>query len=149
MLNQNPAYNSTISVMTNLSSAGGDWWNTRYVYFRPGPWWRHQRETFSASLAFGDRNLPVPSQRPMTRSFDVFFDLHLKKGETNNRDAGDLRRHCDYYDVTVMITVRLVPQSPAIWKTLTVTCPVLLYNIWCTTRCAAFICWCHFRAHES
>ena len=32
-------------------------------------WWRHQTETFSALLAL------FPSQRPVTRSFDVFFNL--------------------------------------------------------------------------
>ena len=40
-------------------------------------------ETFSASLALCAGNSPVtgefPPQRPVTRSFDVFFDLHLKK----------------------------------------------------------------------
>ena len=34
-----------------------------------------------------------PSQRPVTRSFDVFCDL---------REAGDLRSHHAHYDVTVM-----------------------------------------------
>ena len=46
-------------------------------------WWRHQVETFSALLAVCERNSPVtgvfPSQRLVTRSFDVFFDLRLKK----------------------------------------------------------------------
>ena len=45
------------------------------------PWWRHQMETFSALLALCAGNSPVideiPSQRPVTRSFDIFFDLHL------------------------------------------------------------------------
>ena len=45
------------------------------------PWWRHQRETFSESLALCAGNSPVtgefPLQRPVTRSFDVFFDLRL------------------------------------------------------------------------
>ena len=40
-------------------------------------------ETFSASLAACEGNLPVTSeflsQRPVTRSFDVFFDLSLNK----------------------------------------------------------------------
>ena len=40
-------------------------------------------ETFSALLAICARNSPVtgefPAQRPVTRSFDVFFDLRLKK----------------------------------------------------------------------
>ena len=42
-------------------------------------WWRHQMETFSASLAICAWNSPVsgefPAQRPVTWSFDVFFDL--------------------------------------------------------------------------
>ena len=42
-------------------------------------WWRNQMETFSASLAICAGNSPVPgefpTQRPVTRSFDVFFDL--------------------------------------------------------------------------
>ena len=47
------------------------------------PWWRHQMETFSALLAICAGNSPVPgefpSQRPVTRGFDVFFDLSLNK----------------------------------------------------------------------
>ena len=47
-------------------------------------WWRHQMETFSASLALCEGNSPVtgefPSQRPVMLSFDVFFNLHLNKG---------------------------------------------------------------------
>ena len=38
-------------------------------------------ETFSALLAFCAGNQPVtsefPAQRPVTRSFDVFFDLRM------------------------------------------------------------------------
>ena len=47
------------------------------------PWWRHQMETFSALLAICAGNSPVsgefPTQRPVMRSFDVFFDQHLNK----------------------------------------------------------------------
>ena len=46
-----------------------------------------------------------PSQRPVTRSFEVFFDLPLSKRWANNRDAGDLRRHRAHYDVIVMSLV--------------------------------------------
>ena len=46
-------------------------------------WWRHQIETFSALLAICAGNSPVTdefaTQRPATRSFDVFFDLRLNK----------------------------------------------------------------------
>ena len=44
-------------------------------------WWCHQMETFSALLALCAGNSPVtgkfPTQRPVTRSFDVFFELRL------------------------------------------------------------------------
>ena len=46
-------------------------------------WWRHQMETFSALLAICAGNSPVPgeflAQRPVTRSFDVYFDLRPNK----------------------------------------------------------------------
>ena len=46
-------------------------------------WWRHQMETFSALLVLCGGNSPVtgefPAQRPVTRSFDVYFDLRLNK----------------------------------------------------------------------
>ena len=53
-------------------------------------------------------NSPVtgefPSQRPVTWSFDVFFDLRLNKRLIkHSKDASDLRRHCPHYDVTVML----------------------------------------------
>ena len=46
-------------------------------------WWRHEMETFSALLDLCVENVPVtgefPAQRPVTRNFDVFFDLRLNK----------------------------------------------------------------------
>ena len=46
-------------------------------------WWRHQMEEFTALLALCAGNSLVtgefPSQRPVTRSSDVFFDLRLNK----------------------------------------------------------------------
>ena len=72
-------------------------------------WWRHQMETFSALLAICAGNSPVtggfPAQRPVRRSFDVFFDLHLNNDWVNNREAGDLRCHRVHYDVTVRLTI--------------------------------------------
>ena len=44
----------------------------------------------------------VPAQRPVTRSFDVFFVLRLNNDWVNNREAGDLRRNRAHYDVIVM-----------------------------------------------
>ena len=69
-------------------------------------WWRHQMETFSLFLAICAENSPVTgeflTQRPMARSFDVFFDLCLNKRlskqsrcwwfETPSRS---LWRHCN------------------------------------------------------
>ena len=47
------------------------------------PWWRHQMETFSSLLAICAGNIPFsgefPTQRPVTRSFNVFFDLRPNK----------------------------------------------------------------------
>ena len=52
-------------------------------------WWRHQMETFFALLGAG--NSPVagefPAQKPVTRSFDVFFDLRLNKRLSKQREA--------------------------------------------------------------
>ena len=44
-------------------------------------WWRHQMETSSALLAICAGNSPVtgefPAQRPVTRSFGVYFHMRL------------------------------------------------------------------------
>ena len=70
------------------------------------PWCHHQMETFFALLAICAGNSPVtgefPAQRPVTRSFDIFFDLRLDEGlskqtwgwwfETPSRP---LWRHCN------------------------------------------------------
>ena len=46
-------------------------------------WWCHQMETFSALLPISAGNSPVPgefpTQRPVARGFDIFFDLRLNK----------------------------------------------------------------------
>ena len=44
------------------------------------------------------------AQRPVTQSFDVFFDQRLNNNWVNNREAGGLRRHRGHYDVIVMST---------------------------------------------
>ena len=71
-------------------------------------WWRHQMETFSPLLALCAGNSPVPgefpAQRPVTQSFDVFFDLRLNRRWVNNGEAGDLRCHCTHYDIIVMVS---------------------------------------------
>ena len=63
-------------------------------------------ETFSALLAICAGNSPVtgefPAQRPVTRTFDVFFDLPLNKRLSKHSWGGDLRRYGAHYEVTVM-----------------------------------------------
>ena len=58
-------------------------WDLKRVDSSYSAWWRHQMETFSALLAICAGNSPVPgefpTQRPVTRSFDVNFDLRPNK----------------------------------------------------------------------
>ena len=63
-------------------------------------------ETLSALLVICAGKSSVtgefPAQRPVTRSFDVFFDLRLNERLTNNRAAGDVIRYRAHYDVTAV-----------------------------------------------
>ena len=63
-------------------------------------------ETFSALVAICVGNSPVtgefPAQRPVTRSFAVFFICVRINSWVNNGKADDLRRHRTHYDVAVM-----------------------------------------------
>ena len=65
-------------------------------------------ETFSAFLALCAGNSPVtgefPSQRPVTRNFDIFFDLGLNKRSSKQSrrpwfetPTRSLWRHCNYH----------------------------------------------------
>ena len=69
-------------------------------------WWCHQMETFSTLLALCVENSPVigefPSWRPLTWSFDIFFDLRLNKCLSKQlrcrwleRPSHSLWRHCN------------------------------------------------------
>ena len=69
-------------------------------------WWCHQMETFSELLAIFEGNSLVigkfPTQRPVMRSFGVFFDLCLNKvlskqswGWWFHMPSHSLRRHCN------------------------------------------------------
>ena len=92
-------------------------------YYMGITWWRPQIETFSALLALCEGNLPVtggfPSQRLVTRSFDVFFDLRLNKRlnkqsrhrwfETPSRS---LWRRCDEHMHTRQLNSGIVTSSP-------------------------------------
>ena len=71
------------SAAQEISSPGlySDWrfWMTRFRTPSAKTWWRHEMERFSALLAICAGNSPVPgefpTQRLMTQSFDVYFDL--------------------------------------------------------------------------
>ena len=69
-------------------------------------WWRHHMETFFALLALCEGNSPVSgefsTQRPVTRSFGVLFDLRLNKrlskqswGWWFETPSSSLWRHCN------------------------------------------------------
>ena len=79
-------------------------WNQRKLF--EDTWWLHQMETFSSLLAICAGISPVtgefPAQRPATRSFDVFFDVHLNKRLSKQRwgwwfetPLHSLWRHCN------------------------------------------------------
>ena len=73
-------------------------------------------KTFTALLAICARNSPAtgefPAQRPVTRSFDVFFDLRLNKrlskqtwGWCFETLSHPSRRHCniDWFQEMIMV----------------------------------------------
>ena len=106
--------------------------------------WKH----FPRHWPFSVGNSPVtgefPSQRPVTRSFAVFFDLRLNQRWANDGDADDLRRHCTHYDVTVMGTddINTTKQSK--------TKPVYLLSdmlyVYPCVKCCALLRYAIFRA---
>ena len=86
-------YYQLIWILHGLLVCNSAEWTTTQPWWRRGmhmlcalyawSWWRHPIETFPALLALGGGNSPVtgefPSQRPVTRSFDDFFDLRLNR----------------------------------------------------------------------
>ena len=85
--------------------------------------WRHQVEKkYSATLALCEGNPPVtggfPLQRPVTRSFDVFFDLHLNKrlSKQSRRRwfvmlSRSLWRHCNDLFLSLCFLVMFVAKD--------------------------------------
>ena len=78
------------------------------------PWLRHQMETFSTLLAICAGKSPVsgefPTQRSVTRSFAIFFDLRLNKQLTKQSWSWwfetlscPLRRQCNAYAETMEV----------------------------------------------
>ena len=94
------AQHCILNVRSNSLRAVYPWW---FQYAMA--WLRHQMETLFRVTDHlcgeftGHRW--IPRKRPVTRSFDVFFDLRPNSW-VNNREAGDLRRHRGHHDVSVM-----------------------------------------------
>ena len=90
----------------NRQQARSDW-----GHFIAKSWWRHQMETFSALLAICAGNSPdtgeFPTQRPVTQSFDDFFDLRLNSWLSKQWWGWWLRRHRAHYDVSVMFLLMI------------------------------------------
>ena len=88
-------------------------------------WWRHQMDTFSALLVIWAGDSPVtgdfPEQRSVTRSFNVFFDLRLKKRfwdamrriETPSRPLWRQSNVCNvsYWNFAFLYSLRFVIRS--------------------------------------
>ena len=89
-------------------------------------WWRHQMEIISAFLVICAGNSPVsgefPAQRPVTRSFDIFFDLLLNK-RLNKQSWGwwfetiscPLWRHCTV-TLTLAIWLERLLKPACLWR---------------------------------
>ena len=95
----------------------------RITNFLSRTWWRHQMETFSALLAICAGNSPVPGefpiQRPVTRSFDVIFDLRPNKqlskqwwGWWFGTQSYPLWRHSNEIHLKIMLFAKCWPFCP-------------------------------------
>ena len=73
-------------------------------------------EAFSALLALCVGNSPAtgefPSQRPVTRSFYIFFDLRLNKWLSKQSRRRWLKRHRTHHDVTVIVIKLAIYDKP-------------------------------------
>ena len=78
---------------------------TGNTYVTTQPWWRHQVEPFSTSLAFVGgihRSRWIPRTKASDAELLYFLWSAPEKNDwVNNREAGDLRRHRGHYDVNV------------------------------------------------
>ena len=91
---------------TKTSKVGvtGPWWGQSTTdQYSPYTCWRHQMETFSTLLALCVTG-GFPSQRPVTRSFGIFFDLFFKQ------------------------TVEQTIETPVIWDT------IASRSLWCDSN---------------
>ena len=118
----------------------GDWRLLGMTFAR----WHHELETFSVLLALCEGHPPVtagfPSQRPVTRGFNVFFDLRLdRRLSKQSRRRGfemPLRswwRHCTDSNISLynFTKLTLIPQHQQnfhrIWEMIWYFC----YDTYC------------------
>ena len=100
----NCAYNWYVELFFALSNLSCKFPLWIHVSMLPLSWWRHQRETLSALLSLCVGNAPVNSpHKDQWRGALMFCLICAWRNGVNNREAGDLRRHRDHYDVTLMI----------------------------------------------
>ena len=106
--------------------------------------WRH----FPCYWPFvrGIHRSPVPSQRPVKRCFDVFFDLRLNKrlskqswGWWFETPSHSLWRHCNEYNMQyikifyhTIIFLRKAVKSHSMGKIWSVLCEFTVWNLSCT-----------------
>ena len=81
--------------------------------------WRHQTETFSASLAICAGISPIPVNSPQKGQWRGALMISLIyawiNGWINNGEGGDLRRHRTHYDVTVMNYTIAIYTEQFVW----------------------------------
>ena len=96
----------TVLSVNTMKSEQNDWYFARCRHHFQISWWRHQMETFCTLQALCEGNSPVtgefPSQRPVTRSFDVSLICALNKrlslqswGWLFETPSRSLWRHCN------------------------------------------------------
>ena len=92
-------------------------------------WWRHQTETFSASLALcAGPSVNSPHKGQWHRALMFSLICVWTNGWANHRDAGDLRRHRVHYDVNLMFLLLSAPPFVKIHIMLIITCLIYLLN---------------------
>ena len=107
------------------------------------PWCRHQMEIFSALLVICAVNSPVtgelPAQRPVTRSFDIFFDLRLNKRLCKHSWGWWFETHRAHYDVTVMTECYVIEYPCSIEHGYVITHHSIIWNVILNPRKQIFI----------
>ena len=110
------------------------WMSLDAVPYLITTWWRHQMETFSAWLAICAENSPVPVNSPHKGQWRgaLMFSLICAciSAWVNNRQAGDLRRHCGHDDVTVMNWPRTTTRKTESINFTWIMIYMIIYFVW-------------------